>query len=138
MTGEYSNAKGHYQQAIESLMGILNMDLELACRSGIARCTLQLGDIRQGRSMVIQINSPQLYKEAAHILEALQQLTEAAEMYERAGQYERAASIYIQTKNFNAATPLMAKVSSSKLHLQFAKAKEAEGRWAGRDVAPQV
>lgn len=130
MTGEYSNAKGHYQQAIESLMGILNMDLELACRSGIARCTLQLGDIRQGRSMVIQINSPQLYKEAAHILEALQQLTEAAEMYERAGQYERAASIYIQTKNFNAATPLMAKVSSSKLHLQFAKAKEAEGRYA--------
>ncbi len=35
---------------------------------------------------------------------------EAAEMYERAGQYERAASIYIQTKNFNAAAPLMAKV----------------------------
>ena len=50
-------------------------------------------------------------------------------MYERAGQYERAASIYIQTKNFAAATPLMAKVSSSKLQLQFAKAKEAEGRW---------
>ena len=44
------------------------------------------------------------------------------------GQYERAASIYIQTKNFTAAAPLMAKVSSSKLQLQFAKAKEAEGR----------
>jgi WD repeat-containing protein 19 len=49
-------------------------------------------------------------------------------MYERAGQYERAASIYIQTKNFTAAAPLMAKVSSSKLQLQFAKSKEAEGR----------
>lgn len=53
-------------------------------------------------------------------------------MYERAGQYERAASIYIQTKNFNAAAPLMARISSSKLQLQFAKAKEAEGRCAAR------
>lgn len=51
-------------------------------------------------------------------------------MYEKAAQYERAASIYIQTKNFNAAAPLMAKISSSKLQLQFAKAKEGEGRWA--------
>ena len=32
-------------------------------------------------------------------------------MYDKAGQYERAASIYIQTQNFGAATPLMAKVS---------------------------
>ncbi|MEW5318051.1 MAG: hypothetical protein WDW38_009304 [Sanguina aurantia] len=54
---------------------------------------------------------------------------EAAEMHERGGQYERAASIYIQTKNFSAAAPLMAKISSSKLQLQFAKAKEAEGRY---------
>jgi len=135
MTGEYNKAKSHYQQAIDSLMGMLNMELEQSCRSGIARCTLQLGDIRQGRSQVININSPQLYKEAAQILESLQQLTEAAEMYERAGQYERAASIYIQCKNFSAAAPLMAKVSSSKLHLQFAKAKEAEGRYAEAAVA---
>ncbi|GAX77949.1 hypothetical protein CEUSTIGMA_g5391.t1 [Chlamydomonas eustigma] len=129
MTGEYSNAKTHYQQSMESLMGAPDADLEMACRSGIARCTLQLGDIRQGRSMVMQINSQQLYKECAQILETMQQLTESAEMYERAGQYERAASIYIQTKNFTAAAPLMAKVSSSKLQLQFAKAKEAEGRY---------
>jgi hypothetical protein len=34
-----------------------------------------------------------------------------------------------QAKNFNAAGPLMARISSAKLQLQFAKAKEAEGRW---------
>jgi WD repeat-containing protein 19 len=34
-----------------------------------------------------------------------------------------------QAKNFNAAAPLMARISSAKLQLQFAKAKEAEGRW---------
>lgn len=54
--------------------------------------------------------------------------SEAAEMFERAGQFEKAASIYIQTKNFTAATPLMARISSSKLQLQFAKAKEQEGK----------
>lgn len=78
--------------------------------------------------MVNQLNSISLFKEAAQILEGLQQLAEAAEMYDKAGQSERAASIYIQAKNFNAAAPLMAKVSSSKLQMQFAKAKEAEGR----------
>mmetsp|Transcript_36982 Transcript_36982/g.82211 ORF Transcript_36982/g.82211 Transcript_36982/m.82211 type:complete len:1366 (+) Transcript_36982:300-4397(+) len=130
MIGEYSLAKTHYQQAMDSLMGHSDKELELACRAGIARTTLQMGDIRQGRSMALQLNSQPLFKECAQILEGLQQLTEAGEMYERAGQYERAASIYIQTKNFAAATPLMAKVSSSKLQLQFAKAKEAEGRYA--------
>lgn len=38
--------------------------------------------------------------------------------------------MYIQAKNFNAAAPIMAKISSPKLQLQYAKAKEAEGRFA--------
>ncbi|PNW73788.1 hypothetical protein CHLRE_13g572700v5 [Chlamydomonas reinhardtii] len=132
MTGEYSNAKSHYQQALDALavsVGPAQPDLEAACKAGIARTTLQLGDLRQGRQLAMQLNSQTLFKECALILEGLQQLTEAAEMYERAGQFERAASIYIQTKNFAAAAPLMARISSSKLQLQFAKAKEAEGRW---------
>ncbi|GLC35581.1 hypothetical protein PLESTB_000191100 [Pleodorina starrii] len=133
MTGEYANAKSHYQQALDALMvsaGPAQPELETACKAGIARTTLQLGDLRQGRQLALQINSTTLFKECALILEGLQQLTEAAEMYERAGQYERAASIYIQTKNFAAAAPLMQRISSSKLQLQFAKAKEVEGRWA--------
>ena len=75
MTGEYSNAKVHYQQAMDSLMGSADHELELACRSGIARCTLQLGDIRQGRGMVLQLNNQQLFRECAQILEGLQQFT---------------------------------------------------------------
>lgn len=63
-----------------------------------------------------------------HTGRRLTQMSEAAEMYERAGQFERACAIYIQAKNFNAAAPLMARISSSKLQLQFAKAKESEGR----------
>ncbi|KXZ49298.1 hypothetical protein GPECTOR_22g892 [Gonium pectorale] len=131
--GEYASAKTHYQQALDALavsVGPAQPELETACKAGIARTTLQLGDLRQGRQLALQINSTALFKECALILEGLQQLTEAAEMYERAGQYERAASIYIQTKNFAAAAPLMARISSSKLQLQFAKAKEVEGRYA--------
>ncbi|MEW5304579.1 MAG: hypothetical protein WDW36_007181 [Sanguina aurantia] len=132
MVGEYSSAKAHYQQAMEALSlqppGV-ETELKLACQAGIARTTLNMGDLRQGRQLALQLNSPPLFKECALILEGLQQLTEAAEMHERGGQYERAASIYIQTKNFSAAAPLMAKISSSKLQLQFAKAKEAEGRY---------
>ena len=56
-------------------MGASDLELEVACRSGIARCTLQLGDIRQGRGMVLQLNNQQLFKECAQILEGLQQLT---------------------------------------------------------------
>lgn len=138
MTGEYASAKTHYQQSLDSLavsVGAPQPELELACKAGIARTTLQLGDLRQGRQLAMQLNSVPLFKECALILEGLQQLTEAAEMYERAGQYERAASIYIQTKNFAAAAPLMARISSSKLQLQFAKAKEAEGRYADAAAA---
>lgn len=54
--GEYSQAKTHYQQAMESLAtmraGMDTRELELACRAGIARCLLQLGDIRQASRAV--------------------------------------------------------------------------------------
>lgn len=57
---------------------------------------------------------------------------EAASLYEKAGMLEKAAGIYIAGKNFAAAAPLMAQVSSPQLQRQYARAKEAEGRWAAR------
>jgi len=41
-----------------------------ACKAGIARCLLQRGDLRQGRTIALQLKSQQLYKECAHILDA--------------------------------------------------------------------
>lgn len=76
--GEYSNAKSHYQQALDALavsVGPAQPDLEAACKAGIARTTLQLGDLRQGRQLAMQLNSQTLFKECALILEGLQQLT---------------------------------------------------------------
>ena len=51
---------------------------------------------------------------------------DAAELYEKAGMLEKAAGIYIQTKAFHMAQPLMGRVVSPKLQLQYAKAKESE------------
>lgn len=51
-------------------------------------------------------------------------------MYERAGMLEQAASLHLQCRNFAAAAPLMAGITSAKLQLQFARAQEAAGRWA--------
>ncbi len=54
---------------------------------------------------------------------------QAAQLYEAAGSYDQAASLYILDTNFEAAAPLMAKISTPKLHLQFAKAKESRGAY---------
>jgi WD repeat-containing protein 19 len=109
--------------------------LQHSCLAGVTRTTLQLGDLRAGRQLALQANSSGLWKECGLILEQMQQLPEAAEMYERAGMVEKAASIHIASKNFAAAQPLMAQVKSAKLQLQYAKAKESEGRWADAAAA---
>lgn len=52
-------------------------------------------------------------------------LQEAAELYERGNMPEKAASIYIQTRAFALASPLMSLITHNpQLQLQFAKAKE--------------
>ena len=50
-------------------------------------------------------------------------------LYEKAGAFEKAAEIHITTKNFAQAAPLMASITTPKLHLAFAQAKEAEGQF---------
>jgi hypothetical protein len=44
-------------------------ELEAACRAGLCRCTLQLGDLRAARTLALALNNVHLYKECAHILE---------------------------------------------------------------------
>jgi len=135
MVGEHQQARGHYQQAVAALGEPSDPALYKACICGLARTHLHLGDLRIGRQLAQEVNSSTLFKECGLILESTQQMQEAADMYERAGMVEKAASIYISTKNWAAAGPLMSKVASAKLHLQFAKVKEAEGRWADAAAA---
>jgi WD repeat-containing protein 19 len=104
--------------------------VQQACVSGMARSLLHLGDLRGGKALAQQINSSSLWKECAAILEQMHQNQDAAEMYEQAGMAEKAAGIYIAARNWAAAAPLMQRVTSAKLQLQYAKAKEGEGSYA--------
>lgn len=98
--------------------------------AGMSRILLHLGDLRSGKALAQQLNSSSLWKECAAILEHMHQSQDAAEMYEQAGMPEKAAGIYIAARNWAAAAPLMARVTSAKLQLQYAKAKEGEGSYA--------
>ena len=45
-------------------------------------------------------------------------------LFEKAGAFEKAAEIHINTKNFAQAAPLMNSITTPKLHLLYAQAKE--------------
>lgn len=92
-------------------------------------CVCVLACNNSGKQLCLERDDVQLYRECAMILEGLNQLQECAELYEKGGQFEKAASMYIQIKSFAQAQPLMAKITTPKLHSLFARAKEAEGRW---------
>eukprot|EP01138_Halocafeteria_seosinensis_P010566 gb/GECG01010788.1/.p1 GENE.gb/GECG01010788.1/~~gb/GECG01010788.1/.p1 ORF type:complete len:1429 (+),score=207.41 gb/GECG01010788.1/:1-4287(+) len=101
--------------------------LHRAAHDGLARCLLHTGNIRRGLDCVQDqfFAHKRLLKEAGGILDSLNQYKDAARMYERAEEFEKAASILIANKAFREVEPLMDKVASPKLHLQFAKAMEA-------------
>ena len=100
-----------------------------ACRAGVARMTLRLGDVSRGVQIAMEGDDPQCCRDCAAILEGLKQSADAARLYEEGGQPEKAAALHIRSKNWAAAAPLMARISGSKLHSEFGAAKEAEGRY---------
>ena len=124
--GEHDAALELYERAVKYPD---QSDKELARgNAGIARCLLHLGDVRRGKIIALDSGSEQLCRECADICEKLQQHEDAAQLYERGGEYEKAAAIYIDTKLFHLARPIMQKVSTPKLHARYARAKENEGK----------
>jgi len=97
------------------------------CRLGIARLSLRLGDVGRGVSLALEGRDRESCRECAAILESLKQWSDAAKLYEVGEQIDKAAAIYIKTKSWGAVSPLMPKITSAKLHSEFAKAKEADG-----------
>lgn len=77
----------------------------------------------------MDLNNKQLFKECAEALESKKQLADAAMLFEKASVYDRAASNYIKLKNWQKIGELLPNVTSSKIHLQYAKAKEHEGKY---------
>ncbi|XP_046667542.1 WD repeat-containing protein 19 [Homalodisca vitripennis] len=124
LTGNYSEALGHFERALTDGAGEHNA----SCRSGIARCAIRCGDYRRGITMATEHNaSKQLRQQCAEILEQTKKMNEAASLYEKAECYDQAASVYIQLKNWTKLGELLPRVTSPKIHLQYAKGKEAVG-----------
>lgn len=53
-----------------------------------------------------------------------------AALYDQAGNTEKAASLYIKLKSWLKVEALLPKINSPSIHIQYAKAKEAEGRYS--------
>uniref|UniRef100_A0A3Q1C2F2 WD repeat-containing protein 19 n=1 Tax=Amphiprion ocellaris TaxID=80972 RepID=A0A3Q1C2F2_AMPOC len=123
--GDYVNALAHYEKGMTQN----NRDHDEACLAGVARMSIRMGDIRRGAAQAIQHPSRVLKKECGAILESMKQFSEAAQLYEKGQYYDKAASVYIRCKNWAKVGELLPNVSSPKIHLQYAKAKEADGKY---------
>mmetsp|Transcript_45688 Transcript_45688/g.108618 ORF Transcript_45688/g.108618 Transcript_45688/m.108618 type:complete len:1374 (-) Transcript_45688:21-4142(-) len=128
-------ALSHYEMAMRDHIPGTRPAHEMHCKAGIARSSVRLGDLPRGMQMALDLNDPVLLRECAEVLKKMKQHMEAAQLYEAAGSYDQAASLYILDMNFEAAAPLMAKISTPKLHLQFAKAKESRGAYQDALIA---
>ncbi|KAK7874235.1 hypothetical protein R5R35_006274 [Gryllus longicercus] len=130
-TGNYTEALLHYEKGLMETMPDPEQETHNSlCRAGVARTALRCGDIRRGVAIAGDVNSSrQLKRECAEILESIKQLNDAAILYEKGQYYEKAASAYIRLKNWSKVGELLPYVSSSKIHLQYAKAKEADGKY---------
>jgi WD repeat-containing protein 19 len=109
--------------------------LVLLGMSGVARCNLRLGNIRQGIRLANELDDQQLFIDCGGILELSKQYSEAAAMYIKGQQNEKAALIYTKylIKNdkgrISEAAVIMQKVDNDNLNSAFAKACVAAGRF---------
>ncbi|XP_023331956.1 WD repeat-containing protein 19 [Eurytemora carolleeae] len=139
-TGDYPSSLAHYERGLllKSKGGDEGEELEehkAACRAGIARMALRCGDVRKGLTMCQEAKSRQLNRECAEILESMKQLGEAAQLYESSQYYDKAAHLYIKMKNWTKIGQILPNISSSKIQQQFARAKEADGKYKEAVVA---
>lgn len=130
--GEYQQAQTHFEQA-QRPGG--RPEHSKACKAGVARSAIRLGDLNRGMQVATELKDREVCKECAQILEKMKQFQEAAQLFEVAGNYDRAAHLYIIDMNFEQAAPLMSKIHTPKLHMQFAKAKESRGAYREALVA---
>jgi WD repeat-containing protein 19 len=132
--GQQCEHRGQWQKALQNFQNARNNEQKLtkaeqaAIFEGIAKTNLRLGDVRRGKEMAIESGSKDLCAECAKILAQMKTMNaDAAALYIRAEEFEKAASIYISDKKFDAAQPLMAKITTPKLHIEYAHAKEDIG-----------
>lgn len=99
------------------------------CRAGMARMLLRNGDLRAGLNLAAELNLRQIWRDCAAILQAMGQMNEAAQSYEKGDQPDKAAAMYIKMRNWGQVAALLPRMTSTKLVIKYAKAREAEGAY---------
>ena len=120
------------------------LDQIKVCKGGIARCIIHLGDVEAGVQIALELAQEEegsamasdesaykrkmdMFQDFAIILEEAGHLIEAAEMHHVCGNVEQAATLFVRSKQFDRAKPLMTQVMAPSLHQIFAKAMEMRG-----------
>ncbi|XP_015117789.1 WD repeat-containing protein 19 [Diachasma alloeum] len=133
LTGNYPKALINYERGLadsDKISSPQEQSHRMQCLGGIARTSIRCGDSRRGVSIAMDPDSPRnLRRECAEILEIMKQFNEAAILYEKAEYFDKAASAYIKLKNWIKVGQLLSQISSPKINIQYAKAKESEGRY---------
>mmetsp|Transcript_128986 Transcript_128986/g.223824 ORF Transcript_128986/g.223824 Transcript_128986/m.223824 type:complete len:1375 (+) Transcript_128986:101-4225(+) len=133
--GEYQQAQTHFEQAMRDTGRPMREEHRKSCKAGIARTAIRLGDLNRGMQVAQELQDKDVCKECAQVLEKMKQTVEAAQLYDAAGAWDKAASLYILEFFFEQAAPLMSKIKTPKLHMQYAKAKESRGAYREALVA---
>ncbi len=145
-TGDYAASLSHYERGVlkhgnkengerETTNGKPSQDdveeHNAFCMGGVARMSIRCGDVRRGVDICSRElkHRRSLAKECAEILEHTKQFSDAASLYEMGGYYDKAAYLYIKLKNWAKIGELLPHISSPKIQLQYAKAKEADGKY---------
>ena len=107
----------------------------MQCYAGLARNSIRSGDVTRGYKIALELNDPQLKVDCAQVCETLKHFAEAAQLYHKGGQLEKAASLYIKMKKWKDASDLMDVITTPKLLIQLAKAREVEGNFKEAEAA---
>lgn len=89
--------------------------------------SIRCGNFKHGINLAVELNNRQLFKDCADILEVKKQFNDAAVLYEKSQYYDKAALAFIKLKNWQKVGDLITLVTSNKILLQYAKAKEQDG-----------
>lgn len=147
--GNYSDALNHFEKGLSPTDTLAEPGVPVPtesemknhtelCYAGIARNSIRVGDFQKGLNIAIRSNSLQLKSECAEILEGKKSYSEAASLYEKAENWDKAAAMYIRMKNWNKVGELFSNITSHRIQLQYAKAKEADGNYLEASKAYKV
>ncbi|KAJ3394005.1 WD repeat-containing protein 19 [Entophlyctis sp. JEL0112] len=140
MESKFADALAMYEKALETSTKLavsesVKEDHQVACSAGVTRMTFRMGDTSRGMKMLNGVEDGKLLSDCAAILEGIKMWTESGILFERAKDWEKAAEVYTKGKLWNKVGPLLENVTSPKIFLQYAKAKEASKQYEEAAVA---